>query len=108
MEVSCQVSVAPPVARSWAMRTSSVILAAASCEQELAGVLAGRLEVVIHRLAGLFRQPQPDGTLGLSLADGRPVGTTPIRRNILDLESDNIAAAQFAIGGQSEQRQIVR
>jgi hypothetical protein len=40
------------------------------------------------------------------LAYGCPVGTITIWSNVIDLESNNIAAAQFAIDGQIEQRQI--
>jgi hypothetical protein len=83
-----------------------VSLLTAGCEQELAGFLAGRLDVVIHRLAGLFRQFKPDRSPGLSLAHGCPISTIAIWSNVLDLERNDIAASQFAIDGQIEQRQI--
>ena len=81
-------------------------LLAAGCEQELAGFLTGRPDVVIHRLASRFRQFKTDRSSGLSLAHGRPVGTIAIRGDILDFESDDIAASQFAVDGQIEQCQI--
>ena len=71
-------------------------------EQELAGFLAGRLDVIIHRLAGLFRQFKPDRSPGLSLAHGCPIGTIAIWSNVLDLERNDITASQFAIDGQIE------
>jgi hypothetical protein len=83
-----------------------VFLLAAGCEQELARLLTSRSDVVVDRLAGLFRQFKPDGPPSLSLTDGCPVGTIAIRSNVLDLESDDIAASQLAVDGQIEQRQI--
>src|SRR5664280_1159789 len=83
-----------------------VFLLAAGCEQEHARLLTGRLGVVIHRLAGLFRQFKPDGSSSFSLAHGCPVGTIAIESNVLDLECDDIAASQFAVDSQIKHRQI--
>jgi hypothetical protein len=85
-----------------------VFLIAAGCEQGLARLLTGRLDVVIYRLAGLFRQFKPNGMSGLSLAHGRPIDGIAVWSHILDFESDDIAASQLAIDGQIEQRQIAR
>jgi hypothetical protein len=68
-------------------------LLAAGCEQKLARLLTGCLDVGIHRLAGLFRQFKADGSPGLSLAHGCPIGTIAIGSNILDLERDDISAS---------------
>jgi hypothetical protein len=83
-----------------------VFLPAASREQELAGFFAGRPDVVVYRLAGLFRQFKPYGSPSLSLAHRRAVGTIAILSNILDLESNDIVASQLTVDGQIEQRQI--
>jgi hypothetical protein len=83
-----------------------VFLPSAGCEQELAGFLAGRPDVVVHRLAGLFRQFKPDGPPSLFLAHGSPINGIAIRSDVLDFESDDIAASQFAVDGQIEHRQI--
>jgi hypothetical protein len=83
-------------------------LSSASCEQELAGLFAGRPDVVIHRLAGLFRQFEPYRPSGLFLAYGRPIDGIAIRRNVLDLKSDDIAASELAVDGQIEHGQITR
>jgi hypothetical protein len=85
-----------------------VLLPASSCEQELAWFLTGRPDVIVHRLAGLFRQFKPDGPSGLFLAYGRPIDGIAVRSNVLDLESDDIAPSQFAVDGQIEHRQIAR
>src|SRR5450759_1227688 len=89
-------------------RRHMVLLPAAGCEQEFSGFLGGRPDVVIHRLAGLFRQFKSYGSPILSLAHGCPVGTIAVRSNVLDLDSDDIAASQFAVDGQIEHRQIAR
>jgi hypothetical protein len=59
-------------------RRHKVSLLTAGCEQELAGFLAGRLDVVTHRLAGLFGQFKPDRSPGLALAHGCPISTIAI------------------------------
>ena len=64
------------------------------------GLLTGRPDVVVHRLAGLFRQFEPDRPPGLFLAYGRAIAGITIRRNVLDPESDDIAAPQLAVDGQ--------
>jgi hypothetical protein len=69
-----------------------VFLYTACCEQKLTRLLSGRPDVVVYRLAGLFRQFKPNGSPSLSLAHGCPVGTIAIRSNVLDLEGDDIAA----------------
>jgi hypothetical protein len=68
-----------------------VFLPAAACEQELAGFLAGRPDVVAHRLAGLLRQFKLYGSPSLSLTHGCPIGTIAVQSNVLDLDSDDIA-----------------
>ena len=47
-----------------------------------------------------------DGTPGLFLAHGRPIDSIAIRSNVLDLDSDDIAATQFVVDVQIEHRQI--
>jgi hypothetical protein len=89
-------------------RSHTTFLPPAGCEQELAGLLAGRPDVVVHRLAGLFGQFEPDRPPGLFLAYGRSIAGITIRCNVLDLESDDIAASQLAVDGQIEHRQITR
>src|SRR5271165_6604827 len=54
-------------------RSHTPFLPSAGCEQELAGLLTGRPDVVVHRLAGLFRQFEPDRPPGLFLAYGRAI-----------------------------------
>ena len=85
-------------------RSHTPFLPSAGCEQELAGLLTRRPDVVVHRLAGLFRQFEPDRPPGLFLAYGRAIAGITIRRNVLDPESDDIAASQLAVDGQIEHR----
>jgi hypothetical protein len=61
-----------------------------------------------HATGPCFRQFEPDRPPGLFLAYGRSIAGITIRRNVLDLESDDIAASQLAVDGQIEHRQITR
>jgi hypothetical protein len=83
-----------------------VILNAPRCEQKLTRLFSGSLDVIVHRLLGLFSQFKTDGPPSLSLAHGRPVCAVGIRRNVLDLESHDIAAAQLAVDCQIKKCQI--
>ena len=56
--------------------------------KEFAGLLAGCSDVAVHGMTCLLRQFKPDGSPGLFLPDGRPIGGIAIRRNVLDLEGD--------------------
>jgi hypothetical protein len=64
--------------------------------------------VGVHGLTCLLRQFKPDGSPGLFLPNGRPIGGIAIRSNVLDLEGDDITTSQFAVDGQIEQGQITR
>ena len=55
-------------------------------------------------MPGLFGQFNLDRSLGLLLADGCPFGTIAIWSNVLDFQRNEIAASQFAVDGQIEQR----
>jgi hypothetical protein len=77
-------------------------------EQEFPRLLAGCPDVIVDRLPGLLRHLEPNRVAGLSLADSHPVHGISVRGNVLDLESDDIATAQFAVDGQVEQRQVTR
>ena len=48
-------------------------------------------------MARLFRQFEPDGAAGLLLAYRGAIDRVPTRGDILDLEGDDIAAAQLAV-----------
>ena len=66
------------------------------------------LEVVIDSLPGLLGQFEPDGLSGLLLAHCRAINDITAGSNILDLQGDDIAAAQLAIDGEIEHRQITQ
>jgi hypothetical protein len=89
-------------------RSHTPLLPSAGCEHEFAGLLTGRPDVVVHCLTSLFRQFEPDRPPGLFLAYGRSIARITIRRNVFDLESDDIAASQLAVDGQIEHREIAR
>jgi hypothetical protein len=75
-------------------------------EQRLAGLLSGRFEVVINGLAGLLRQFKSNRTPGLFLAHRRTGKRVAVRGNVFDPYCDHITAAQLAIDGEIEHRQV--
>ena len=77
-------------------------------EQELARLLVGSTDVVINRLPGLLGHLEANRLTGLLLPDRGPIEGVSTGGNILDLESDNIATAQFAIDGKIEHGQVSR
>ena len=70
------------------------------------GFLPADPYVVVDRLAGLLGQFEPDRLPGLLLPHRRPIDRIPVRCNVLDLERDDIAAAQLAVDGEIEHRQV--
>jgi hypothetical protein len=77
-------------------------------EQEFARLLAFGTDVVINRLPGLLGHLEPNQLAGLLLPDSCPIEGVSTGGNILDLEGDNIATAQFAIDGKIEHGQVPR
>jgi hypothetical protein len=75
-------------------------------EQELARLLAADPYIVVDRLARLFRQFEPDRLSGLPLSHRCPIDRIPVRCDVLDLQRDDIAAAQLAVDSEIEHRQI--
>ncbi len=64
--------------------------------------------VVINRLAGLFGHLEPNRLAGLPLPDRRSIDGVSTWGNILDLESDDVTTAQFAVDSEVEHRQVSR
>src|ERR1700674_5725890 len=62
--------------------------------------------ILIDRLARLLRHFEPHGSAGLLLPDSCSIDRASTRCNILDLESDDIAAPQLAVDGEVEHRQV--
>jgi hypothetical protein len=90
---------------------------AATGEQELTGLSTRLSEMAIDRLAGLFGQLEADRMSGLLLSYGgtvervsiRPIAQEArLRRDIVDANRDQVAAAQLAVDCEIEQREIAR
>jgi hypothetical protein len=75
-------------------------------EQEFAGPLAGRLQIVVDRLAGLFAQFKSDGPTGFLLSDRCAIRRIPTGSDILDPDGDDITAAKLAVDRQIEHGEI--
>jgi len=81
---------------------------ASAGEHKFAGLPDGGSQVIVDRLTSLFRQLEPDGLPGLLLSDRGPIDCVSAGGNVLDLEGDEIATTQLAIGRQIEHCQIAR
>src|SRR5262249_13117746 len=60
-------------------------------EKEFTGVLPCSTDVLIDRLPRLFSDLEPNRVSSLPLANGRPIDGVTMRRDVLNLESDDIA-----------------
>jgi hypothetical protein len=72
-------------------------LTATAGEQELAGLPVGGLQIVIDGLAGLIAQFKPDWPSRFLLADGCPVRRVAAGSDILDPDSNEVAASKLAV-----------
>jgi hypothetical protein len=63
-------------------------------------------KVVVNCLPGRFGEFEANRPAGLALPDIGAVNCVAIGRHVFDIERNKIAAAQFAIDGEIEQRQI--
>src|ERR1700680_3595314 len=75
---------------------------ASTGKQEFSRLPAGRSQVIIDCLPGLLRQFELDGLPGLLLSYRRSIDCVAARCNVLDLDSNDIAATQLAVAGQIE------
>ena len=62
-------------------------------EQELSGLFASGSQVIVDRLTRLLRQLELDRPSRLLLPDGRSLDRVSIWSNVLDFDSDDVAAA---------------
>jgi hypothetical protein len=60
----------------------------------------------LQRGAGLFRDLEPDRTIGLVLDNCRSVSNLTAYGDVIDSNADEIAAAKLAVDGKVEHRQI--
>ena len=75
-------------------------------EQEFARFLAGGPQVVVDGLPGLLGDFEPDRNARLFLPDGGAIDGVSMGRDVVDLESHDIAPAQLAVDGEIEHRQV--
>jgi hypothetical protein len=66
-----------------------------ACEQELAGFPFGGLQTIIDRLASLFAQFKSDRSTGLLLPYICAIRSAFARRNIVDFDRHDTAAAKL-------------
>ena len=86
-----------------------LIGAAASGEQALPCFLSADPQIVIQCLPCDLRQLESGGPTCLALANTSAVdriAVIAVRRHVIDAEHDEVAAAQFAVDGKIEQRQV--
>ena len=75
-------------------------------KKEISSLAVCDTDVVIERLAGLFGDFKAHRPARLPLADRCAINGVSVWDNVLNFERDDIAAAQLAIDGEIEQRQI--
>jgi hypothetical protein len=73
-----------------------------TCEKELARLPTTGLEVGVNGLACVLGQFKANGPTGLSLTHRRSINCVTIRRNVIDFNRDDVAAAQLTIDGKIE------
>jgi hypothetical protein len=81
-------------------------LAQSTGEQALAWLLAGPLQVVINGLAGLIGQFELDWSSRLFLSHDCSIDCIAIRSHIVYSQGHDVTAAQFAVDGEIEQREV--
>lgn len=75
-------------------------------KQEAAGLHTGRHQVLIEGLAGLVGQFEPDGTSGFPLPDAGASDRSAMRSDVLDLDTDYVTAAEFAVDREVEHGEV--
>jgi hypothetical protein len=75
-------------------------------EQALAGLSIADPKVIVNSLPRYFGQLEANRPTGLPLSDVGSVNCVSVGRYVIDAESDKIAAAQLAIDGEVEKRQV--
>jgi hypothetical protein len=74
--------------------------------QELTGLSAGQSQIFVDRLSRLIGQFEPDGSTGLLLPHRRAIHRITAGCNIIDPNSDDVTAAQFAVDSEVEESKI--
>jgi hypothetical protein len=87
-------------------RRQMSIGSATAWEQALAKLSAPDPKVVVQRLLRHLGQLEANWPTGLALPDIGAVDRVAVGRHIIDLESNEIAAAQLAVDGEIEERQV--
>src|SRR5262245_57741569 len=78
----------------------------ATWEQVVASLAIGVAKVVIEGLPRRLGQLKANGPAGLPLSDSGPVLCVAVGCHISDAEADEVAATQFAVYSEVEQRQV--
>ena len=79
---------------------------AATGKQALPCIPTAGPQIVVHRLPCDFRQLEPHGRTSLPLANVGAVDRIAVGRRVVDAQSNEIAAAQFAVYGEVEEGQV--
>ena len=79
---------------------------AAAAKQAVTSLPARSADVVIDRLSGVLGHLKANRQASLLLADHCSVDRISVRRDVFNLEGDDVATAQLAIDGEIEHRQI--
>jgi hypothetical protein len=87
-------------------RGQTAFTVAATSEQELTWLAASQPQIIVDRLSRLVCQFEANRPAGLFLANSGSINCVSARRHVVDMESDDIAAAQHAVDGPIEEGMI--
>lgn len=85
-----------------------LIRATAAQEQALPRLPVADPQIVVQCLPCHLGQLEPNRPAGLPLANVGTVDGAAVRRHVIDAKGDKVAAAQLAVDGEIEERQITR
>jgi hypothetical protein len=86
--------------------TSRAYWRVATGKQERAGLPAGQSEILVDGLPRLLGEFEPDRATRLLLTDRRSIERVAVGGYVIDPHCHDITAAQFAVDGEVEQREI--
>jgi hypothetical protein len=80
--------------------------AASTWEEKFAPALAGGFQVIVDSVTGLIRRLELDRPTRLFLPNRCVIHRIAVSCNVLDLDSDDIAAAKLAVDGQIKRGEV--
>jgi hypothetical protein len=71
-------------------------------KKKISALAVRHAEIVVERLPGLFGELKLHRPTSFLLAHHCAINSVPVRGNVIDFDSDDIATAQLAVDGEIE------